>query len=159
MSPLITCRADAISSDANAVNALSGLPLLAMLQNRAWRRLMADQLAEALAVLRAADIPVVSTAPVPMAWVPRILRLPTPIYRRVAAKMLKIDRQARTSMAYDLREGRLTEIDQFQGTILKLAQAQNVQVPTLTAIYRAIKSLEGDGPVTPRLSPSDIRSM
>ena len=143
----------------NAVNALSGLPLLTMLQDPAWRRLMADQMTEALAVLRAADIRVVSTAPVPMTWVPRILRLPTPIYRRVAAKMLKIDRQARTSMAYDLREGRLTEIDQLQGAILELAQVQNIQVPTLAVIYRAIKSIEGHGPVTPQLSPSEIRSM
>lgn len=143
----------------NAVNALSGLPLLEMLQNRAWRRLMADQMTEALAVLRAADIPVFSTAPVPMTWVPRILRLPTPIYRRVAAQMLKIDRQARTSMAYDLREGRLTEVDQLQGAIIEVARTEGVDTPTLASIYRAIKSLEGDGPVTPTLSPSEIRSM
>lgn len=143
----------------NAVNALSGLPLLEMLQNRAWRSLMADQMMEALAVLRSADIPVVSTAPVPMTWVPRILRLPTPIYRRVAAQMLKIDRQARTSMAYDLREGRLTEVDQLQGAIMELAGAEGVDTPTLASIHRAIKSLEGQGPVTPKLSPSEIRSM
>ncbi len=143
----------------NAVNALSGLPLLEMLQNRAWRRLMADQMTEALAVLRAADIPVVSTAPVPMTWVPRILRLPTPIYRRVASQMLKIDRQARTSMAYDLREGRLTEVDQLQGAIREVARAEGVDTPILASIHRAIKSLEGQGPVTPKLSPSDIRSM
>ncbi|WP_050932045.1 2-dehydropantoate 2-reductase [Aestuariivita boseongensis] len=143
----------------NAINALSGLPLLEMLKNRAWRRLMADQMEEAQRVLRAAGIQVASTAPVPMTWVPRILRLPTPIYTRIAASMLRIDRQARTSMAYDLREGRLTEVDQLQGVILDLARAHKIATPTLAAIHRAVKSVEGQGPVTPALSPDQIRAM
>ena len=142
----------------NAINALSGLPVLEMLHQRPWRVLMAEQMAEALRVLKAAGIPVASTAPVPMTWVPTILRLPTPIYTRVAAKMLTIDRQARTSMAYDLREGRLTEVDQLQGAILDLARQHQIDTPTVSAIYTAIKGLEGQGPVTPRMTPADLRA-
>jgi len=120
---------------------------------------MADQLVEALHVLKMAGVPVASAAPVPMRWVPMILRLPTPVYRRVAARMLTIDRQARTSMAYDLREGRLTEVDQLQGAILARAREHDLSTPTVSAIYRALKSLEGAGPVTPQLRPEDIRDM
>ena len=141
----------------NAINALSGLPLLDMLRQPDWRRLMADQMTEALSVLKAAGKPVKSTAPVPMSWVPTILRLPTPIYSRVAAQMLTIDPQARTSMAYDLMEGRRTEIDQLQGAILELAEPRGVATPTLSAITRAVKAIDGEGPVTPSLSSDDIR--
>ena len=43
---------------------------------------------------------------------PHILRLPTPLFTRIAARMLTIDPSARTSMAYD-SDGRArpTEID------------------------------------------------
>ena len=40
----------------NAINALSDLPLLTQLHDRAWRTLMADQMAEALRILAAARI-------------------------------------------------------------------------------------------------------
>lgn len=141
----------------NAINALSGLPLLKMLQDRQWRRLMADQMTEALRVLKAAKIPIASSTPVPMRWVPTILRLPTPLYTRLAAKMLTIDRQARTSMAYDLREGRLTEVDQLQGAILDLARQHQIPTPTVAAIHRAVKAVEGQGRVTPQMTPDQIR--
>src|SRR6201996_9743377 len=40
----------------NALNALSGLPLRQQLANRAWRRILATQIAEAYAILKAAGI-------------------------------------------------------------------------------------------------------
>lgn len=141
----------------NALNALSGLTLLDMLRDRNWRRLMADQMSEAVSVLNAAQIPVASSTPIPLRWAPTILRLPTPIYTRLAARMLTIDRQARTSMAYDLRAGRLTEIDQLQGAILALAAQHHIKTPIVAAVCRAIKSIEGQGPVTPQMTPDQIR--
>ncbi len=140
----------------NAVNALSGLPLLQMLRDRDWRRLMADQMAEALATLKAAGIPVRSTAPVPMHWVPAILRLPTPLYTRVAAQTITIDPEARTSMAYDLDAGRKTEIDQLQGQIVELARAHGVKTPVTAAITRAICAAEAGG--ARALTPAQVRA-
>ena len=113
----------------NALNALSGLTLQNQLLDRNWRRLMADQMTEALRVLKRADIDIVSTTPVP-AWVmPHILRLPTPVFSRIAAKMLTIDPSARTSMTYDLMAGRATEIDDLQGEIIKLGHEQGIPTP------------------------------
>ena len=97
--------------------------------DRDWRRLMADQMAEALAVLKAADIPAASTTPLPVWMTPHILRLPTPLFTRIAAKMLTIDPSARTSMAYDVMEGRPTEIDSLQGEIIRLGKTRNTPTP------------------------------
>jgi ketopantoate reductase len=51
----------------NALNALSGLPLRRQLGSRPWRQLFADQLAEALAAVRAEGIRPVSPTPIPPA--------------------------------------------------------------------------------------------
>ena len=141
----------------NAVNALSGLPIRAMLMDRDWRRLMADQMAEALSVFRAAGLSLHSPAPVPLRFVPAILRLPTPLYVRVAARMLTIDPSARTSMAHDLDAGRRTEIDHLQGEVLRLARAQGRDLPVMAAITRAVQRAEA-GEVPLPLSPRDIRA-
>lgn len=70
----------------NALNALSGLPIQQQLTDRNWRRLMADQMTDALAELKAAQIPVRSTTPL-SAWMTlHILRLPTPLCSRVAER-------------------------------------------------------------------------
>ncbi|MEX0283754.1 MAG: 2-dehydropantoate 2-reductase [Paracoccaceae bacterium] len=126
----------------NALNALSGLTLQAQLLDRDWRRLMADQMAETLAVLRAAGIAEQSTAPVPSRMIPFILRLPTPLFRRVAAQMIAIDAEARTSMAYDLDAGRGTEIDALQGEIIRLGQQYDVPTPICAHVAACVARAE-----------------
>jgi 2-dehydropantoate 2-reductase len=105
----------------NAVNALSGLPLRAQLLDRDLRRCTAALMSEALAVLRRAGIEPAKMSPLPPAWLPSVLRLPTPLFRRVAARMLRIDDQARSSMADDLALGRPTEVDAIYGEVQRLA--------------------------------------
>ncbi|WP_170404314.1 2-dehydropantoate 2-reductase [Ruegeria arenilitoris] len=123
----------------NALNALSGLTLKKQLLDRNWRRLMADQMTEALAVLRAVGHPVASTTPLPAWMTPYVLRLPTPIFTRIAARMLTIDPNARTSMAYDLMAGRLTEIDSLQGEIIRLGMQSGVATPICTKVRALIE--------------------
>lgn len=132
----------------NALNALSGLTLQSQLLDRNWRRLMADQMTEALGVLRAAGKPVASTTPLPAWMTPHILRMPTPLFTRIAAKMLTIDPNARTSMAYDLMAGRLTEIDSLQGEIIRLGRTHNVPTPINQRIAELIQQ-PPDQPLTP----------
>lgn len=140
----------------NALNALSGETLQTQLLNRDWRRLMADQMAEALSVLRAAGIPVQSTTPVPMSWVPFILRLPTGVFRRIAAQMLTIDPSARTSMAYDLLQGRKTEIAALQGRIVDLGGAHDMPTPINAGVMRLIQKAQAAGPAATSMTPADI---
>ncbi|MFG5408998.1 ketopantoate reductase C-terminal domain-containing protein [Piscinibacter sakaiensis] len=93
----------------NPVNALSGLPLRAQLLDAGYRRCFAALVEEALQVMAAAGIVPARVTPVPPRWLPPLLRMPTPLFRRLAARMLRIDAQARSSMADDLALGRPTE--------------------------------------------------
>ena len=140
----------------NALNALSGLPLKEQLGDRAWRRVMAAQMAEALRVFRAKGIQPVSPAPVPAGLLPFILRLPTPIFTRIASAMLSIDPHARLSMAQDLDAGRLTEIDELQGHILRMANSCDVQTPVNAAVFDAIRRAEKHGLGADRPSPESL---
>ncbi len=113
----------------NAVNALSGLPLRAQLLDRDLRWCSAALMAEALAVLDRAGIRPARMSPLPPRWLPAVLRLPTPMFRLVAARMLAIDAKARSSMADDLVRGRPTEIDAIQGAVTRLARSIGMAAP------------------------------
>ncbi|GHH01705.1 2-dehydropantoate 2-reductase [Pseudodonghicola xiamenensis] len=142
---------------ANALNALSGISLRDQLLDREWRRLMADQIAEALRVLRRSGIVARPPAPVPAVLLPAILRLPTPLFTRIAERMLTIDPMARTSMAYDLEDGRLTEIDHMQGAIVELAQQQGGRAPICERVARLVHEVEAQGYRGLRKTPAEIR--
>lgn len=137
----------------NALNALSGQTLREQLLSRDWRRLMADQMAEALAVLSATGQPIASTTPLPAWMTPHILRLPTPLFSRIAARMLTIDPSARTSMAYDLMAARPTEIDSLQGEIIRLGDDTGIPTPICARVAGLIER----GKTGP-MSPAQIRS-
>jgi 2-dehydropantoate 2-reductase len=113
----------------NPVNALSGLPLRAQLLDRDCRIVTAALQEEALRVLRAARIAPARITPVPPRLMPTVLRLPTPLFRLIAAASLRIDERARSSMADDLARGRPTEIDALCGEIVRLAQAHGGDAP------------------------------
>ena len=113
----------------NPVNALSGLPLRAQLLVRDHRRCLAALIDEALAALKAAGITPARLAPIPPSALPTLLRLPTPIFRALAARMLRIDEKARSSMADDLARGRPTEIDALCGEVVRLAQTRGTRAP------------------------------
>ncbi|MEY8841836.1 2-dehydropantoate 2-reductase, partial [Cribrihabitans sp. XS_ASV171] len=130
----------------NALNALSGLTLTEQLRDRDWRRLMADQMEEALAVLRADGIKPASTTPLPAWMTPHILRLPTPLFTRVAARMLTIGPAARASMAHDLDAGRPTEIDSLQGEILRHAEKTGQPAPICAHVRARILEATEKGP-------------
>ncbi|MCB1457310.1 MAG: 2-dehydropantoate 2-reductase [Nitratireductor sp.] len=125
----------------NAVNALSGLPLKAQLSTREHRLLLADSIAEALAVMRKAGIKPARVGKVAPAMMPMLLRMPDPVFRLLAAGMLKIDEQARSSMADDLARGREPEIDYLQGEIVRLGSSLGVPTPVNEAIVARIRQL------------------
>ena len=129
----------------NAVNVLSGLPLREMLLDHGWRRVMAAQMREALRVLRRAGLAVQVPAAAPGWLIPWILRLPTPLFSRVAAPMLVVDGQARTSMVGDLEAGRTTEIAFFQGEIVRLGRVQGVATPVNARVAELVRAAERDG--------------
>jgi 2-dehydropantoate 2-reductase len=140
----------------NALNALSGVPLMMQLQNRQWRRLMADQMAEAIRVMQAAGLRPVSTTPLPVWMSPYILRLPTWAFSRIAAQMLTIDPSARSSMAQDLMQGRITEVDALQGESQRLGQAHGVATPICDVVMQLIRQAEMKKAGLPKMQPGQI---
>ena len=139
----------------NALNALAGVPLAAELADRRWRLLLARQIAEALGVLKAAGIRPARIEGVSPAMIPRILRLPDWLFRRVARRMLAIDPEARSSMWEDLQRRRPTEIDYLQGAILALAHKPGVRVP-LTERISAVGTEAESAAGLARLTPEQV---
>ena len=136
----------------NPVNALSGLPLRAQLLERGYRRCLAALIDEARHVLRSADIEPARVAAVSPGMLVRLLRLPTPMFKLVAARMLRIDPKARSSMADDLQLGRPTEIDALCGAVVELAAEHDVDAPLNRRMVELVKSAPG------ALSPADLQA-
>ncbi|NNC48179.1 MAG: 2-dehydropantoate 2-reductase [Sphingomonas sp.] len=140
----------------NALNALSGIPLKTQLEQRDWRRLMADQIDEGIAVLRAEGIDPEAATPIPSKWMPRLLRLPTPLFKLVARQTFKIDPEARSSMAEDFDRGRKTEVEALQGAIIALADKHGIAVPLNRSIREAVHDVEANGPRS--FTPEELRA-
>ena len=142
----------------NALNALADLPLRKQLAQRAWRNLFADQVAEGLAAIKAEGIKPVRPTPIPMSWLPALLRLPDPIFEALLGRTMKIDPEARSSMWEDLQRGRRTEIDYLQGVITEIADRRGLAAPLSRRIVKLVRKAEADGKGSPGLTPQQIRS-
>lgn len=142
----------------NALNALSGLTLHEQLGHPGWRRLLADCQDEALRVLRRHGIAPWSMGPLPAAALPRILRLPTPLFRLLTRSSLRIDRTARSSMWEDLERQRGTEIGELQGKVVELARHCGLSAPVNAAVLEAVRAAERAGTGSPRLTPEKLRA-
>ena len=140
----------------NALNALSGLPLADELADRRWRRVLAVQIAEALGAMKAAGIRPARIGRLRSGLLPAVLRLPDPLFRRLARRMLAVDPAARSSMWEDLERGRPTEIDQFQGAVIALAERHGRAAPANRAVLAAIRRAEQAGRGAPRLQPEAV---
>ena len=140
----------------NAHNALSGLPLYDQLHDIRWRRLLAMMMDEALAAMSRAGISPAKLTPIPARWMPFLFRLPTPIFRRVMAATLTIDRAARSSMAEDLDMGRTTEVDYLQGAVIALAEKHGLTAPVCKRVTLAIRQAEIAKAGSPKLAPESL---
>ncbi|MGR3321843.1 MAG: 2-dehydropantoate 2-reductase [Pseudooceanicola sp.] len=118
----------------NPLNALSGLPLRDHLKDRDWRRIAADCAEEAIAVARARGIRLERIGGRHPAIIPRVLRLPNPLFRVVAAAMMRIDPDARTSMAQDLAAGRTSELPWLNGKVAEAGRRTGVPTPVIDAV-------------------------
>ncbi len=142
----------------NALNALSGVPLREQLADRAWRKLLADQMAEALRVMKAARIRIVPMTQLPPAVTPYLLRLPDGLFHLMLGRILQIDPHARSSMWEDLQRGRKTEIDHLQGVIVRLARDHNLRAPLSEHVVALVRDAEARAEGSPGLTPRQIRS-
>jgi 2-dehydropantoate 2-reductase len=127
----------------NPVNALSGMPLRAQLLSSRHRRQFAALMREALDLMRLDGTEPARLTPLPWDVLIAALRLPAPLFRLVASRMLKIDPQARSSMADDLAAGRPTEIDALSGEIVRLASRLGRVAPLNANMVAHVRAFEG----------------
>jgi 2-dehydropantoate 2-reductase len=141
----------------NAVNALSGATLQQELRDRDHRLVVAACVDEALLALRVMGIEPAQIAAVKPASIPRLLRLPSLLYSLFALPKLKIDAQARSSMAEDLARGRATEVDEINGAVVRLAAERGVPAPVNQRLIELVRAAEaGDGR---RFSGQQLRAL
>lgn len=140
----------------NALNALSDLPLLEQLGDRRWRLLIARQMGEGLAALRAAGIRPAPVEGLPPRLIALAMRLPSGLFKLAARSTMTMDRNARSSMWEDLMARRPTEIDYIQGEIVRLAERHGIEAPLVRRVTRLIKEAETAENGSPALSPEAI---
>jgi len=141
----------------NALVALSGLPLATELADRRWRLILAGQIDEALGSMKATGIRPARIAGLRPALLPKVLRLPDWLFRRLARRMLAIDPQARSSMWDDLQRGRPTEIGELQGAVLGLAERTGVAAPLTKRVAELLRQAEQEGRGSPGLTPEALK--
>ena len=140
----------------NAISALSGAPTQDLLAQPGYRRVIAAVLAEAIDVLRAAQVPLAKLRSVPVGVMPAVLRLPTPLVRLITGRQVKVDPEARSSMWQDLTMGRATEIDHLNGEIVRVAEEIKREAPINQRIVELVHQAERLGGGSPRLDPTAL---
>lgn len=136
----------------NSVNALADIPVKAMLEQRAYRLVIASLMDELLAVTEAQKIKLPKVTALPGQWIPKVLRLPNILFKLVANKMLAIDPNVRTSMWWDVSQGKPTEIDHLNGAIVEAATTLGIECPSNKRVISLINNLATDEPESGRKS-------
>lgn len=126
----------------NPLNALANIPLKEQLKQRDFRRILAAAMDEYIQVIKRLDIELPRLTPLPPTWIPSVMRLPNWLFTRIAARMLAIDPEARSSMWSDLSHGRKSEIDFLNGALVDIAQTLGINCPVNQAICDLIHEVE-----------------
>ena len=126
----------------NAINALSGLPLKTELEHAGYRRILSAAMTELLVVAKAKNINLPKLTRLPARWLPPLMNFPDWLFKKLAASMLAIDPQARSSMWEDLHLGRLTEVEYLNGAVVKAASKLGIDAPVNAALCTLIHQVE-----------------
>lgn len=136
----------------NAVSALTDRPTPDLLFKPEYRRILRAIMGEAVSILQKTNTRMARVGALPARLFPRILALPTPILRVVAAAQLRVDPEARSSMWEDLSRGRTTEVDDLNGEIVRLAEAHRLAAPFNRRIVEIVHDVEAKRAGSPKLS-------
>jgi len=126
----------------NSINALADIPVKAMLEQRAYRLVIAKLMHELLLVTDTMGITLPKVTNIPAHWIPKVLSLPNFLFSRVANSMLTIDPNVRTSMWWDVSQGKPTEINFLNGAIVEQANKLGLLCPANEIIIKLISELE-----------------
>ncbi|MBU4528005.1 MAG: 2-dehydropantoate 2-reductase [Hoeflea sp.] len=134
----------------NGLNVLSGLPLRRQFEDPGYRHVLALAMEELLAALDAAGIKVTGATRTNPRLIPKVLRLPSWLFRIVARQQLRMDDIARSSSWDDLQAGRAPETRFLNGAVAPLARAHGRAAPVNDLICRLVDEAFAEGR-SPRL--------
>lgn len=140
----------------NAVSALSGVPTKDLLDSSGYRRILAAVISESLAALKRAGIRPARMGPIPVQAFPLVLGLPTWLFRILARAQLDIDPEARSSMWEDLSRGRLTEVDDLNGELVRVAETCGADATLNRRVVALVHEVEAKGAGSPKLSADEL---
>ena len=126
----------------NPINALSNVPLIDELLARDFRVVLATLQSEALSAMACEGIVPAQLAAASPKAMTRILRLPNFIFTRLAPKMLRMDPAARSSMWDDVQRGRVTEVDDLCGAVVRLAAKHGRAAPVNAKMCELVAALK-----------------
>lgn len=127
----------------NAINALSNQPLKTELEQRDYRRVLSMAMSELLALAKAKKLILPKLTRLKPQLIPLLLNVPDFLFKKLAASMLAIDPQARSSMWEDLANQRLTEVDFLNGAVAAEAQRLGLAAPVNAKLAELIHQREG----------------
>jgi 2-dehydropantoate 2-reductase len=122
----------------NGLNVLSGLPLPRQFEDPGYRTVLAMAMEELLAALDAAGVSVIGATRTSPRLIPKVLRLPTWMFRLAARQQLRMDDTARSSSWDDLKAGREPETRFLNGAVCSLAEAHGRTAPVNELICRLV---------------------
>jgi 2-dehydropantoate 2-reductase len=93
---------------------------------------------------------------VPLTFVPRVLRLPSLLFRVVARSLVSVGAEARSSMWDDLERGRLTEVWELNGEVVRIAAEHGLKAPVNAAVVDEVRAGEREGRGSPRLGAGEL---
>ncbi|MEO7109320.1 MAG: 2-dehydropantoate 2-reductase [Polyangiaceae bacterium] len=145
-----------VSNVNNAVGALTDMPTQQLLFDARYRKILRALIAETIGVMDLAKISPAKAGPIPVRYFPMLLALPTPILRVAMRAQLKVDPEARSSMWQDLSLGRMTEVDELNGEIVKLAEAHGGDAPMNRRIVKLVHEVEQRRNGSPKMSAESL---
>ncbi len=126
----------------NPINALASVPLREEFLDRNFRVVWAALQREGLRALACEGITPAQLTAVPAHRLPLILSLPNFIFKRLAANMLRVDALARSSMWDDIQAGRITEVDDLCGAVVRLSAKHQLAAPCNAKMCELIAALK-----------------
>lgn len=147
-----------VSNVNNAIGALTDVPTMQVLFDSRYRRIARALIAETIRVMDRAGVHPAKMGPIPVRYFPILLGLPTPILRVAMRAQLKVDPEARSSMWQDLSLGRLTEVDELNGEIVKLAESHDADAPLNRRIVELVHEVEQRRNGSPKMSADSLWS-
>lgn len=113
----------------NGLNVISGVPLRRQFADPGYRQVLGMAMQELLASLDAAGIEPAGATRTNPRLIPKVLRLPTWLFKIIARQQLRMDETARSSSWDDLMAGRRPETAYLNGAVVRLAEDQGRAAP------------------------------